>query len=267
MVAPKQILNKEKFVSEDGSAYWIITFYMEESGEVMTTVVEEGDQALVGAPELPPYIAKLDSNTQAKWYTIYKSTAESEGEDVAILASNLWLQRYLASTPSKNLTRIQFDVDHSQPDLVTRSENGEEYISFKLADTMMDQFGVQLNDTILGKWADKINAGKLFAGADIDHEEYDKLVALGLSPEEISERLVGKNGIAKAVQAVVEKGKLWVRALIDKRYKKIINNAKGVSMEALVTRDDDGTVVDGDLIGWTFAVNHTPAVEGTTINL
>ena len=51
---------------------------------------------------------------------------------------------------------------------------------------------------------------------------------------------------------------MWVRAIIDKRYKKIIEKANGVSLEAIVSRDANGNVTDGDLLGFTFAVNQRP---------
>jgi len=265
MVEAKQLLSKEKHVTDNGAAYWILTFYMESTGDIKTTVVHEDDNSLVNVPDLPGYLENLDNATKAKWYTIYRSTAEEEGDDIALLAANLWLQRQTATAnPEPVLERVKFDLDATQPELITRSENGQEYISFKLADVFEDKFGVALNADILRNWADKINSGAELKG-DIDHEEYDRLIALGLSEEEIKEQLVGKNGLATAVQAVFEKGKLWVRALIDKRYKKAIGKAKGVSMEALITRAEDGQVIDGDLLGWTFAVNDTPGVHGTEI--
>ena len=62
------------------------------------------------------------------------------------------------------------------------------------------------------------------------------------------------------VQAAYSQGKLWVRAIVDKRYKKIIERAKGVSAEAFCTWDESETVaLDGELLGFTFNVNTTPA--------
>jgi hypothetical protein len=269
MVEAKKLLSSDKQVTEGGQVYWILTFYMEATGEIKVTTVYEDPSNLLNAVDLPAYVQSLPLSGQAKWSAIFKDTAEREGNDIALLVANLWLQRYLKEDEEQNgttLERISFEVDTDAKELVTRSENGQEYISFKLADVMKDQFGVQLNGGILQKWADKINGGSKLQG-DIDHEEYDRLLAMGLSEEEMKERLVGKNGLATAVQAIYEKGKLWVRALIDKRYKKAISKAQGVSMEALIERDNQGNVLNGELLGWTFAVKDTPGVEGTTINM
>ena len=213
--------------------------------------------------KIPTYVEKQEQSVKAKWISIFNEASKDEGSDVGLMVANLWLKRYLDSI-APTLERIQFEVDDSKPELVTRSENGQEYVSFKLADIAKDQFGIKMTPKVLQEWADKINNGANLQG-DVDHQEYDRLLALGLSEEDIKDKLIGKNGLATAVQAIYEKGKLWVRALIDKRYKKVISKAKGVSMEALIQKDTDGNVLEGDLLGWTFAVNHNPAVSGTEL--
>ena len=61
-------------------------------------------------------------------------------------------------------------------------------------------------------------------------------------------------------KADLEKGKInfskqWD---VDKRYRKIINESKGVSAEAFVKMDNN-QAIDGELLGFSFNVKTTPA--------
>jgi len=107
-------------------------------------------------------------------------------------------------------------------------------------------------------WANYINKNPKLVG-DIDHEFYDKVLQSNLSDEQVRSVLKNKKGIAKMVQAKYEKGKLWVRAIIDKRYKKVIEKAKGVSAEAWFNGTDGKMITEGELLGFTFNVKTTPA--------
>jgi len=217
---------------------------------------------------LPSYVRKLPDSLKAKWISIFNSTYESEGEEVAFVVANTWLKRQLkekrvAARTGHKMDIITFEIDETK-ELISRTENGEEYVSFKLADVFKDKFGVQLTKGVLQKWADAINSGATVLG-DSDHEYYDKLINLGYSEDEIKSEISKKPSLAKAVQAVVEKGRLWVKALIDKRYKKQIKNSKGVSLEAIITRDSNDQVVDADLLGFTFGIKHDPVISGTEV--
>jgi len=161
------------------------------------------------------------------------------------------------------MEKVTFILDTSK-ELITRTDSGDEYISFKLADNVEDELGVQLPEFVLKSWADEINANPIVG--DIDHVEYNKLIALGYTEDQIQEVLQGKKGIAKTVKAVYDKGKLWVKALIDKRYRKTIEKSKGVSLEAIISRDSIGNITDGNLLGFTFAVENSPIIQGTEIH-
>jgi hypothetical protein len=68
-----------------------------------------------------------------------------------------------------------------------------------------------------------------------------------------------KKGIAKTLKAIYKDGKLWIRAVIDKRYSNAVQNSKGLSLEAVVTKDSmTNTVIDGDILGFTFGVHQSP---------
>jgi hypothetical protein len=218
--------------------------------------------------DLPSYVKNRTSAIKKKWVAIFNRVYAEEGEKMAFLVANKWLKRQVKEKKSVARTsqvreRVTFVIDDST-ELIKRTEDGDDYVSFKLADVFKDKYGVQLNKNILQRWANSINNGLTVLG-DVDHEYYDKLLESGYTDNEVKELIKNKPSIAKALKAVVDKGRLWVRAIIDKRYKNIVQKSRGVSMEAIVTRDDKGNVVDGDLLGFTFAVKHDPVIPGTGV--
>lgn len=218
---------------------------------------------------LPSYIKKLPENIRKKWVSIFNTAYEKYGEKKAIIISNKWLKTTITKKETvakteKTLSLIKFEVDDSK-ELIKKADNGEEYIDFIMADNEKDSAGDSYPETLLTKWAKQINSGDVILG-DLDHEEYDRLIKAGYSVDEVMAKLKEKKGIAKTLKAIVQKGKLWVRAIIDKRYKKVIKEkAKGVSLEALVTRDESGNIKDGDLGGFTFGVGCNPVNDRAVI--
>ncbi len=205
--------------------------------------------------ELPSYVKSRSPETQKKWVGIVQSS-ETPVKGVAV--ANTWLKSQVIIKPKTVVKSVSLQVNDKEG-FIKRTETGEEYIEFVLTDNLPDSEGVQYPDYLLQKWADEINSGKSLVG-DIDHQEYDKILAGGYTKDEILDLLGTKRGIATSLKAIYDKGKLWIRALIDKRYKKQIRErAKGVSLEALLTYDDNDNVVDGTLAGFTFAVEDNPA--------
>jgi hypothetical protein len=206
---------------------------------------------------IPTYIATKSPEIRSKWTSVY-SQLEPLGTEEALLGANLWLTNHIQEQAVIARTkvvrdRVKFVIDTSGPELIKRTADGEEYLDFRLSDTMEDSYGTKMPEHLLRRWADIIN--KELPVGDIDHEEFDRLLQAGLSDDQVKEALSKKPGIAKAVQAMVKDGVLWVRAFIDKRYKKVIEKVKGASIEAIVTKDDAGNILDGDFLGFSFAVN------------
>ena len=68
------------------------------------------------------------------------------------------------------------------------------------------------------------------------HEELGKaFVKHGGNIEMVANELKKNRGLIKSIKAVVEKGKLWIRAMLDKRYRNHVKQFKGVSIEAFST--------------------------------
>lgn len=216
---------------------------------------------------LPEYVHKLAHELKLKWVSVYNKAESLDGPEVAVIVANEWLKSRLTESSitartSTTVERVSFVMDTEQ--LITRTADGEECVSFKLADNMTDKFGVQLPDEVLQQWAEQINSGAVVLG-DIDHQAFEILLRSGASDAVVKQKIKEKPSIAKAIRAVFEKGKLWVKAVIDKRYKKTIEKSKGVSLEAAIKRDTSGKVFAGELLGFTFGIKHDPVIPGTEV--
>jgi len=217
--------------------------------------------------KVPSYVSNKPEALKKKWIKIFNDIKEEHGPQVALVVANNWLMRQPkreeVSRTEKQIIRIPLELDTTR-ELITRTDNGDEYVSFKLADVFKDAEGLALPAKVLKKWAAMINAGEVFVG-DIDHQHMNEMSKIPMSDEDFDYSIKHKQGIAKTVRAVFEKGKLWVRALIDKRYKKQIEKSKGVSMEAVILRDERNQVVDASLLGFTFGIKDTPIIKGTEV--
>ena len=205
---------------------------------------------------LPSYVRTRDTQTRNKWVSLYNKAESKYGQTKAILLANHWLK---TSAPKQRFiarSAISFSLD-TRKGFIKRDDNGNDYVTFVLNSTAPHKDGKRFSESMLQQWAKDINANAKVVG-DIDHKLYYTLMNSAYSNEEIKLLLKSKKGIAKAMHAIYEKGKLWVRALIDKRYKKIIQNAKGVSAEAFCDWEGN-TATSGEILGFTFNVNTSPA--------
>lgn len=142
---------------------------------------------------------------------------------------------------------------------VTRTENGVELHNYVLADVWPDNFGTAPTEELLGEWASWINQAQ--PEADTDHDIYEQAMrTYGDNPEKVKSMVRSKRGIAKAVKAVVDKGRLLVSLAFDKRYANHIDRVKGLSIEAAVVKNGLTSQFEkGELLGFTLAVNAKPA--------
>ena len=209
--------------------------------------------------KLPSYVQNKNKNIQKKWIAMYKTALSKSDEASALSVANNWLKKQ--KIVKQTFTKVYFEIDSNQ--LIKQDANGDEYISAVLATTEKTKEGKTFTEDLLKKWEEDINNGNIIVG-DVDHEFFDK-IAMSATDRQIKTALKDKPSIAKTVKAIYDKGKLWVRLLIDKRYKNVIKKAKGLSIEGLVESDENGIVNNGELWGMTFCVNETPAHNGLAI--
>ena len=207
---------------------------------------------------IPDFLKNKNKELQSKWLTLVSTLDE--------YSANMWLLDHLheqaliaESTAVKSVEIIKFDAVMDDQELIIQTDGVDEFVDFVLADSNSPSNDQRVfANELLIDWANQINTQGLEIVGDIDHAEYDRIVQSGVSVSKAAELIKQtKKGIAKSVKAFVEKGKLFVRAIIDKRYKKVIKAANGVSLEALADKNPLTGVYDqGSLLGFTFAVNH-----------
>lgn len=219
----------------------------------------------LSSSNLPSYIKNKPDHIKMQWISIFNAIYKDKGEETAFMVANGWLKRHLKKKATMiKRSIVRFDVDRTSPEFIKRDNSGEDYISFVLSDTQPHYDGKIFTESLLKKWVDSINSGQTITG-DFDHEYYDRLQQSGISDEQVRVELKQKKGIAKSIKAFYENGKMWIKALIDKRYKKLVEKASnGVSAEALCTFDGN-EAVDGELLGFTFNLATQPAIQGAGV--
>jgi cation transport regulator ChaB len=156
--------------------------------------------------------------------------------------------------------QTQYYTFEAQPaeSFITRSDEGDELHNYVLTDLWPDNAGTAPSEELLQEWAAWINGAQ--PEADVDHELFNTMTRIhGGDVEMVTRAMRAKRGIAKAVKAVIDKGRLIVSLLFDKRYKNHIPHVKGLSIEAAAVRDTlTNTFTKGSLLGFTLAVNKNP---------
>lgn len=214
---------------------------------------------------LPSYVKKLPKAARARWIAIFNNTLKTSGESTAFTVANGWLKKHLTTksltsktSDSPSVEYYTLDFSFTGNEMVVKTEGEEEYIEAVLSDSDYDRDGKRLTTELLYELAEQINSNGLVG--DFDHEQFDELKKKYYhNPQIVIDEMKKKKGIAKAVKAIVENGKLWIRALIDKRYKKRILQSKGLSLEGFFNREvGSDTYNAGTILGFTFGEAKDP---------
>lgn len=198
----------------------------------------------------------LNPNQQEYFNTAFGlALQQGASKDIATaIASQALINNFPVAVPRTDVISTAFEFQRSGEEIIIQTDGDEEYVTAVLAsnehlwtDEELQQFMNSINEeTPVG---------------DIDHESLKKMLKAGMTNDQIKAHIKGKKGIVKAVKAVIDKGSLYLRLAIDKRYKNIVKKAKGLSVEALRTMGKVGT---GQFLGFTVAVNEDPAYSGAT---
>lgn len=204
---------------------------------------------------LPTYVKNRSENIRRKWVSIFNAAYKKYGNDKkAFVIANTWLKK---QNGKKFVKRSFITLETvSGKKFIKRDKDGNDYISFVLSSTTPHKDGRIFDEGTLKSWESYINKNPIVG--DIDHKFYDYIQESGMSDDGIINMLKSKKGIAKSIKAIYKQGKLWVRAMIDKRYRKLINKSKGVSLEAVCDMEDNREK-NWNLLGFTFNVNTEPA--------
>lgn len=209
---------------------------------------------------LPDYVKKQPVSVAKRWIEIFDQYFLSDNEAVAWTMANAWLKRVIefngnqepsTAEQQESLELVDMKFDTPEEEIVVRAIGDEEFIDFILTDTDYDNKGTGYEEGFLEELAQYINDNGIVG--DFNHEMEYRLKQAGITPLMLKEKMKGKTGIAKAVKAIVEEGKLFIRTTFDKRYRKRILESKGVSVEGVFVRDKNtNKYVGGTILGFSF---------------
>jgi len=196
--------------------------------------------------KIPDYVENKPDSVREEWKNIYDRYSE-DGESVGLGVANKWLESF------KPLAVDNFVFVTEGDGITARSIGGTEYVDFLLTDNKHDGYGTKYSNEFLERLAEYINDNpQKLAEADFNHETLNKLMSSGYGKEGIRNSLKGlKKGVARAVKAIYEKGKLYIRTIVNPRYRNRILSAKGVSIEGSFVREGD-TFIDGTMLGFSI---------------
>jgi len=190
--------------------------------------------------ELPTAIKKLPDKAQTMFRKVFNSSFEKYDESKAFKIAWAAVKKkfkkvegkWIAKGMGYGLYRFELKVSDN---LIRKGNDGEYYLEGVLSDTMVDKEGKQFTEDALKNYAEQIN--KFGIMGFISHQDfYDFSMKYSHLPEHefIAKARKERKGILKVVKAIYKQGKLWIKALIDKRYLKRIKKFKTMSIEALV---------------------------------
>lgn len=208
--------------------------------------------------ELPSSIKKLPMVAQKLFLSTFNDSVKRQSDEVAFkvawtivkkqfkLVEGKWIARGMSSD---NYT---FVIETKEDVFVQRADDGEFFIEGVLSDVLPDELGTSFTPEALQSFADQINSGQIFGG--ITHQEWNELkVKYSHLPDDqfIARARSDRKGILKIIKAVYEKGKLWIKAIVDKRYANHIKKFKKMSIEAIIPKQmrKNGKFLGGTIIG------------------
>ena len=157
-----------------------------------------------------------------------------------------------------------FKLNPNKEQLISYSEQGEIVIEAVLADDQLSTDGKLFTSEALISMANKINKQGI-ALPDIEHKIYNKLLSESNSIEDFKSKLKQEKGIFKKIKAFFVNGKLLIKAWLDKRYSKVTQDYKSLSIEAAGTCTDENpnTYIDAEPLSFTFT--NTPKLMNANI--
>lgn len=218
-------------------------------------------------PKLPSYIKNKSESIRIKWVKVFNKVLASEGKEMAMIVANQFLKKAVKESSiiarnTSNIKKLTFEI---QPEMfLQRTESGEEYVTAILANDEEHHDGKRFSESVLVNWQNQINSGEVVIG-DFEHEYMQDILKKPYSPDTIKTLIKNKPGIAKTVQAIYEKGKLFVKLLIDKRYRNKIMNSKGLSAECYYDSSKGDNINSAELLGFTFGINENTSLPGTSV--
>lgn len=212
--------------------------------------------------DLPKSVKKLPVSAQKLFVKVFNKTYKNKSEEVAFkIAWSAVKKKFKKKNGSwvakgEGFTLFTFEMNNNSDVFVKKSDDGEYYLEGVLSDVGVDTQGNRFTEETLKDYAEQIN--KHGIGGFITHKDW-KEFCLNNShlPEEafVAKAREERKGIIKTVKAIYDKGKLWIKGLIDKRYLKRIKGFKKMSIEAVVPKryQKNNNYYGGYVLGFALA--------------
>lgn len=156
-----------------------------------------------------------------------------------------------------------FELQTNDLNVVQNAETGELLIEGILADTTLNTEGQRFDSESLNEICEQINTFGS-SNPDEDHEILD--IAKKHLPElimkhnhdkekvkaEFAQIMNERKGVFKNIKGMVKDGKLWIQAVLDKRYTNTLKKYGKMSIEALAVDNGSGVLKKPKYIGFTF---------------
>jgi cation transport regulator ChaB len=164
--------------------------------------------------------------------------------------------KYVANSKDFTVpTLYSFSLSEPTTKVIMNADIEEIVMEAVLATDERNTEGKYFTTEELGQIAEQININ----GSTIPDTEHEVLQTLiktyGHNYDKIRNELKNKKGIMKSIKAAVEDGKLWIQAVLDKRYKNHLEKFKGLSIEAVADADITGRLKNPMYLGFTFTNN------------
>jgi RNA recognition motif-containing protein len=205
-------------------------------------------------------IKDLPKPAQDLFMEVYSSQLDKNPEPIAFAVAWETLKTKLVKQDNGILALSEefdnkfftFELSESETKVVMNSENEELVIEAILADNTYNTSNQFFAEEDLQDIANQINTyGSTLP--DIDHEKLQSLVQkYGNNVDAIKMELQKEKGIFKKISAIVNEGKLWIQAALDKRYKNHTDKFKKLSIEAYGDKDSTGRIRNPVYMGFTF---------------
>jgi len=192
--------------------------------------------------ELPEGIQRLPQKAQSMYRESYNAMY-SKHKDESISSKIAWnvVKKQFHKVDNQwvgkgmSAETYTFNIDTKEDMFIQKADDGNFYIEGTLSDIFPDSDGWSFTEEALENFAAQINNLPLFGG--ITHQEWQelKMKYSHLSENEfIAKARTERKGILKTIKAIYENGKLWIKALVDKRYINHVKKFNKMSLEAFV---------------------------------
>ena len=225
--------------------------------------------------DLPDSIKRLPSKAQTMFRKAFNRVLEKgSSEEYAFKVAWSMVKKHFKKTEHGWVAHglgyevYSFDMQNTGDVFVQHGEDGNYYLEGVLADTLPVSDGWAFTEGALAEFARQINEEGVFGG--LTHEEYQDLLMKysHLPPQEfVKHARTERKGIFKTLKAVFENGKLWIKALIDKRYVRHAKRFTKMSIEAWIPKNlqREGKYYGGKILG--FALDNNPKNRRTSVQI